>query len=1239
MLKWITNMVGGGKPAHPDAIDAIDATAPWLEKLERILAKRTEETRYAWPAGFVSRLVEHVATGGAMSVLTESAPLGWMASEYGQHHSDLYGDFDQIAPEVALRWAKVLATAWQSASGAFQLALPNGSHWAESLMLHAARESPSSYRYGNQPPRAPYRASHLESLLVADGLAPESLLVAAFAGSAGASMWSGRGFMLIARAPDYPEAVDRHLESLRGAFAGPEVNHRLHVIKMLERVPASTLQRLGAELADFTVSNSKQVRQGVHALADQAGATLVEALRRFALEGTPEQRQHALRRLDELARDLADDSLAAFARETAAADKAASVRALLLEWSHHAAPDAGSPQADMPARPVVDWSADANPVSEATQALLWRAVDAEIEKANHQAREHHASMVKTGRPHELFEHAPFPPGEHAALRDWLASSDRPAARPRDEAQRTRRFVVAGLSHLAVDLTPAAAIRLLTFFDLLLERDTELGHWACRVFNGMRDRHARPTLLEVASALEDAGVAPGAVMHSYCRTWGRGLAADWPADAVATFFARHVDVVEQFLLRPPANDYFFDRAKVFRAVATLPRPPASLVNALFGLALGTSKTDRALAQDALAAHPGKEARIVAALADGKADTRTVAAQWLGRLRHAPALDALEKACAKEKNDVAKGALLDALQSLGQSVEKYLDRDALAKEAPKALAKGMPKELEAFPWSALPAVRWSDNGEAVPPDVLRWLVVQAVKQKSPEPNAVLRKLCAMMEPRDREAFGQFVLETWLREDVKPISPEEAFSQAGGQAQQMIASMSRYPQHYQGNPHVGKTIEDLLAFYLPTFQRMPAGSAIGIKGALAVAAACAGERAAGPTQRYLKEWYGTRAAQGKALIAMLAWIEHPGATQLMLSIGSRFRTKSFQEEATRQAQALAERKGWTLAELADRTIPSAGFDEAGTMELSYGARLFMARLLPDFKVDLFNPDGKKIAALPEPRQDDDADAAKDSKKAFSAAKKELRSIADLQADRLHEALCTQRDWPAADWLAFLFRHPVMRHLVQRLVWNEVGADGAVLQSFRPLDDGTLTNLDDEEVTLRDDARVRLAHDSNLPADTARAWRQHLTDYAIQPLFPQFGKGGYALAADRANATELKDFEGHLLEAFALRGRALKLGWTRGPAEDGGWFHVYEKRFPTLGLQATIEFTGNPLPETNRTVALVSLAFQHTTAGAAGAARTMALSTVPAVLLSECHDDLRLIAAEGTGFDADWQKKSEYR
>jgi Domain of unknown function (DUF4132) len=360
-------------------------------------------------------------------------------------------------------------------------------------------------------------------------------------------------------------------------------------------------------------------------------------------------------------------------------------------------------------------------------------------------------------------------------------------------------------------------------------------------------------------------------------------------------------------------------------------------------------------------------------------------------------------------------------------------------------------------------------------------------------------------------------------------------------------------------------------------------------------------------------------------------------MLAIGNRFRTKSIQEEASRQAEALADRKGWTLAELADRTIPTAGFDETGELELSYGPRIFKARLLPDFKIELFNPDGKKIASLPEARQDDDAELAKTSKKSLSAAKKEIKSIVDLQTDRLYEALCTGRDWSYADWNAYLNSHPVVRHLVQRLVWLHESESGT-RSVFRPLADGSLTNETDDAVQVPAQARVRLAHDTLLSTEAVQRWQQHLLDYEIKPLFQQLGKRTYELPSDKVNAKAVVDFKGHVLEAYALRGRANKLGYQRGSAEDGGWFSIYEKRFPTLGLSAVVEFTGNTLPEENRTVALVGLYFSSSSKENSWERGEIPLNKVPKVLLSECYNDLRLMAAEGSGFDPNWEKKSAY-
>jgi hypothetical protein len=1244
MLKWKAKLLD-----HDHAFELPPGVSEaWVERLEQLLEPLGRVDGGKGRDGLARDLLGFVLQGEPLAVLNEAGQRPEVGQRFrltGYHYGrtdrglpDVFEHFGSVPPAVALRWARLLEASVKSQSSSCRMQLPRAIHWPEVLLMASSESSLTGWS-SQRPTARGLTCEQLEAMLQEDGLDRSAVIVACFATSVDAGHGIAQRLLMLTDLPDYPQALERHCEAVRPHLLAASVVQRLHGLAMLARATAKTLDQLAPQLCELSVASSKQVRVQAEAVLKRCGAAVSAPLRELALHGKPEQRLQALKLLHRLAGDRGDAGEIAFARETAAADKAPSVQALIAEWDAGHQDGGQDEEAYEVALPTIDWSAAGCHVPKDALARLWHDINESIVRSNAGMREHHARMVAQGHKFTLRQEEPFTDADAAALQAYLGSGQPQLNdRSRHRGRGWNHVTQAALKLAEAEgVGPAAMFKVLQFFGIATSHDGTLMHPAIHAFNAMQRRIGKPTLLELSCMLDDVGQQGQALLRNYCHAWGTPFAGDWPNEQVWPYFAHHIEAVLQALLHNTIKDYAFGRAGLFRALATLPRPPAAAINALFTLALGPGKTDRLPAQEALQHHPDKEARIVAALEDGKADTRAAAALWLARLRHHPAVPALEKAVAKEKHDLAKGALLDALQSLGQPVERYLDRAALAAEAAKSLAKGLPKDLDYFPWSALPQVRWADSGAALPSDVLRWLIVQAVKQKSPEPNAVLRKYCEMFDARDREAFGQFVLEAWLHEDVRPVSPDEALRRAQAEAQTTHASMARYPQYYPNSPHLGKSVEELTAALLPAQLRQPAGSAIATKGVLAVAAACARERAAGPTQRYLKEWYGSRAAQGKALIAMLAWIDHPSATQLMLAIGTRFRTKSFQEEATRQAEALAERKGWTLAELADRTVPSAGFDETGVLELSYGPRSFTARLLPDFKVELFNPEGKKIAALPEPRQDDDAEQAKAAKKAFGAAKKELKSIVDLQTDRLYEALCTEREWSAADWAAYLQQHPVLRHLVQRLVWVEIVGDKTA-RIFRPLDDGTLTDCEDNAVVLAEGARVRLAHDSLLDAEAVSAWQQHLLDYEIKPLFQQLGKGNYALPEAKAQDDAIKDFEGHLIEAFALRGRALKLGYTRGPAEDGGWFHVYEKRFPTLGLQAVIEFTGNPLPEENRTVALLNLSFASTADNSGWQRSKLTLSKVPKVLLSECYDDLRLIAADGTGYDADWQKKSEY-
>jgi hypothetical protein len=64
-------------------------------------------------------------------------------------------------------------------------------------------------------------------------------------------------------------------------------------------------------------------------------------------------------------------------------------------------------------------------------------------------------------------------------------------------------------------------------------------------------------------------------------------------------------------------------------------------------------------------------------------------------------------------------------------------------------------------------------------------------------------------------------------------------------------------------------------------------------------------------------------------------------------------------------------------------------------------------------------------------------------------------------------------------------------------------------------------------------------------------------------------------------------------------------------------------------IGFSGNGLPEENRTVALTEFYFVR------GMAK-IPLREVPHVLFSETWNDVKQIASRGPGFDPDWENKT---
>jgi HEAT repeat protein len=742
---------------------------------------------------------------------------------------------------------------------------------------------------------------------------------------------------------------------------------------------------------------------------------------------------------------------------------------------------------------------------------------------------------------------------------------------------------------------------------------------------------------LADGVERAGVqdSEAAVAELVFDTWfTRGTFAPehlWP------YFAEHPRSIDTILgLQPSSTVATYSRSERLEVALTIlggfPTIPNRYLPRLAELALGEGKTHRVAAQKVLESHVGARELAEQGLRDGKAEIRVTAAVWLQRLGDPAALPALRAALAKERREVARAAFLGALESLGDDISADLAPATLLAEATKGLKAKAPASMAWFPLDGLPGLRWAADGEAVPVEVVRWWVVLAVKLKDPSGLGLIARYESLLDDESRAALGRFALDAWIGKDTQGPTAEESRAYADSEAQPRYDRYQhwykQHPQYYEAE--ASRTVDQHHQDAFREHQANYLGSAIADKGLLALTVGMPGADLTRAVQQYLKA-HNTRRAQIEALVRALAANGDPASIQLLLSVARRHRQATVQAVAQQLAEDLAERRGWSAEELADRTVQTAGFEDDGILHLDLGSREYTGRITPTFTLELTNEAGKVVKALPAPRADDDPDQVRAAKSQLSTSRKELKAVVALQTQRLYEAMCTGREWPVADWLEFVAGHPVMSRLAAGLVWLE--NPGPDQRAFRPGDAGALIDVDDEDVSLAQGATVSVAHGVLLGADQAGRWREHLADYEIRPLFDQLE---VTVPVTDRSATAISDRKGWLTDSFTVRGRATKLGYARSQAEDGGWFSGYEKAYPSVGITAVIEFTGAFLPEENIPAAITELVFRRSTR-AYGQSAEARLADLPPVLVAESYRDYLTVAAGGS-FDAAWEKKSAW-
>ncbi len=335
------------------------------------------------------------------------------------------------------------------------------------------------------------------------------------------------------------------------------------------------------------------------------------------------------------------------------------------------------------------------------------------------------------------------------------------------------------------------------------------------------------------------------------------------------------------------------------------------------------------------------------------------------------------------------------------------------------------------------------------------------------------------------------------------------------------------------------------------------------------------------YIRAWPG-EAAHARAVTGLdvLANIGTDVALMLLNGIAQKIKFKGLQDRAREKIDAIAEARGLSTEELEDRLAPDLGLDASGTLLLDFGPRTFKVgfdEALKPYVRELENGrEGVRLTDLPKPKKTDDEQLSRDAVDRFKLLKKDARTIASQQVLRLETAMCTQRRWTFEVFRQFLVEHPLVRHLVQRLIWGvyecepESNFGGALVTCFRVNEEGSFTDANDDDINLPEGENllVGVPHAIDLPSDVASAFGQLFADYELLQSFPQIGRDTYHLNAPELAEKSLNRWKGAVVPTGRVLGLVNK-GWRRGQAQDGGCIWYFNK---PLGNGRVIELSLDP-------------------------------------------------------------------
>ncbi|MDS0527665.1 DUF4132 domain-containing protein [Clostridium sp. SHJSY1] len=343
----------------------------------------------------------------------------------------------------------------------------------------------------------------------------------------------------------------------------------------------------------------------------------------------------------------------------------------------------------------------------------------------------------------------------------------------------------------------------------------------------------------------------------------------------------------------------------------------------------------------------------------------------------------------------------------------------------------------------------------------------------------------------------------------------------------------------------------------------------------------------KKKIEEWpKNSRGAIASDAVRSLALNGSNEALIIVDNISRKFKFKQVKTAAASALKFAAEQMGVDIEELSDRIVPNLGFDIRGERVFDYGNRKFTAILTPELTLEINDEKGKKLKSLPAPAKKDDEVKAKEAYTEFKNLKKQLKTVANIQAIRLEMALSSNRKWTKDSWIKLFVQNPIMHKFAIGLVWG-VYKDNSLVDSFRYMEDGSFNTKDEEEYELEDEMIIGIIHPIELNSEDMSLWKEQFENYEIKQPFEQLNREIFTVTEEEKKNNTVERFGGTMLNGLSLLGKLTDFGWIRGSIGDGGVYYGFYKEDSSYKVEVGLNFSGAPVGYENDEVTVYDLCF----------------------------------------------------